>query len=81
MQVATIGLDIAKRVFQAHGVDASGQAVLRRKFGRSELRGAAARRRPRAPIRTLNRAGAPRWDRAAPPAAPANSRRTARSAR
>ena len=25
MQITTIGLDIAKRVFQAHGVDAAGQ--------------------------------------------------------
>jgi transposase len=37
MEVTIIGLDIAKRVFQAHGVDAAGRAVLRRKLGRSEL--------------------------------------------
>ena len=37
MEVSTIGLDIAKRVFQAHGVDASGKAVLRRKLQRSEV--------------------------------------------
>jgi transposase len=37
MQVTTIGLDIAKRVFQAHGADAAGRAVLRRRLGRSEL--------------------------------------------
>src|SRR4028119_1708212 len=37
MEVTTIGLDIAKRVFQAHGVDARGRAVLRRKLGRSEV--------------------------------------------
>ncbi len=37
MEVTTIGLDIAKRVFQAHGVDAAGKAVLRRKLGRSEV--------------------------------------------
>lgn len=37
MEVTTIGLDIAKRVFQAHGVDAAGRAVLRRKLGRSEV--------------------------------------------
>ena len=36
-QVSIIGLDIAKQVFQAHGVDASGQAVLRKKIGRSRL--------------------------------------------
>lgn len=39
MEVTTIGLDIAKRAFQAHGVDASGRAVLRRKLGRSEVLG------------------------------------------
>ncbi len=33
----TIGLDIAKRVFQAHGADASGKAVLRRKLQRAEV--------------------------------------------
>ena len=32
MEITTIGLDIAKRVFQAHGVDANGRAVLRRKL-------------------------------------------------
>ena len=37
MEITTIGLDIAKRVFQAHGVDASGKAVLRRKLQRTEV--------------------------------------------
>jgi transposase len=37
MEVSTIGLDIAKRVFQVHGVNASGRAALRRKLGRSEV--------------------------------------------
>ena len=37
MQIATIGLDIAKRVFQAHGADAAGKAVLRRKLQRTEV--------------------------------------------
>jgi transposase len=37
MQFTTIGLDIAKRVFQVHGVDAAGAAVLRKKLRRSEL--------------------------------------------
>jgi len=37
MEITTIGLDIAKRVFQAHGVDAAGQAVLRRKLQRGEV--------------------------------------------
>lgn len=30
MQVSTVGLDLAKHVFQAHGVDAAGAVVLRR---------------------------------------------------
>jgi len=32
--VKTIGLDIAKSVFQVHGVDASGQVVVRWKLKR-----------------------------------------------
>jgi transposase len=35
--VVTIGLDIAKNVFQVHGVDAAGRAVLRRKLTRGEV--------------------------------------------
>lgn len=35
--VATVGLDIAKQVFQVHGVDRAGKAVLRRKLKRSEV--------------------------------------------
>jgi transposase len=37
MQVTTIGLDIAKRVFQVHGVDSEGAIVIRRKLKRAEL--------------------------------------------
>jgi transposase len=37
MQVTTIGLDLAKHWFQVHGVDANGQAVVRRKLRRSEV--------------------------------------------
>jgi transposase len=36
-EVTTIGLDIAKSVFQAHGADASGAVVFRKKLGRSRL--------------------------------------------
>jgi transposase len=39
MQVTTIGLDLAKRVFQVHGVDAAGEVVVRRKLQRSEMIG------------------------------------------
>ena len=36
-QVATIGLDIAKSVFQVHGVDAEGGVVVRQKLTRARL--------------------------------------------
>lgn len=37
MQVTTIGLDLAKHVFQVHGVDASGVTVVHRRIRRSEM--------------------------------------------
>jgi len=36
-EITTIGLDLAKSVFQIHGVDASGQTVLRRQLRRSQV--------------------------------------------
>ena len=30
MKITTIGLDLAKRVFQVHGIDAAGQVVVRK---------------------------------------------------
>ena len=36
-EIATIGLDLAKRVFQVHAADAAGREVLRRKLRRSEV--------------------------------------------
>ena len=38
MQVTTIGLDLAKHVFQVHGVDAAGDVVLKRRLRRREVR-------------------------------------------
>jgi transposase len=35
--VSTIGLDLAKRVFQVHGVDGSGQVVMTRRLGRGQV--------------------------------------------
>ena len=35
--IATIGLDIAKSVFQVHGVDAAGQMVVRRQLKRRQV--------------------------------------------
>jgi transposase len=37
MQITTIGLDLAKHVFQLHGVDQEGQVVLRRRLRRAEV--------------------------------------------
>lgn len=39
MQVTTIGLDIAKNIFQVHGVDREGHVVLRKKVRRDKLLG------------------------------------------
>jgi transposase len=36
-RITTIGLDLAKNVFQVHGVDAAGRVVLRRKLRRAEV--------------------------------------------
>ena len=35
--IVTIGLDIAKSVFQVHGVDASGAIVVRRRLTRGKV--------------------------------------------
>ena len=35
--ITTIGLDIAKSVFQVHGVDAAGQVVIRRQLKRRHV--------------------------------------------
>jgi transposase len=37
MSVVTVGLYIAKSVFQIYSVDAAGHTVLRRRVGRSDL--------------------------------------------
>lgn len=37
MKITTLGIDIAKNVFQLHGVDDRGQPVLRRKVSRKQL--------------------------------------------
>ena len=37
MKVTTIGLDIAKHIFQVHGADAEGRTLLRRRLRRSQV--------------------------------------------
>ena len=36
-EISTVGLDLAKNVFQAHVADASGKAVLRKKLRRDQV--------------------------------------------
>src|SRR5439155_16511858 len=37
MKITTIGLDLAKSIFQVHGVDATGQVVIRKSLRRSQM--------------------------------------------
>ena len=37
MQITTIGLDIAKNVFQVHGIDTAEKVVVRRQLRRSQV--------------------------------------------
>jgi transposase len=37
MQISTIGIDLAKTVFQIHGVDAEGKTVIRKRLRRAEM--------------------------------------------
>ena len=37
MHITTVGLDLAKRVFQVHAVDASGDVVVRKTLRRSQF--------------------------------------------
>lgn len=36
-EITTIGLDIAKHVFQVHGVDAAGNVAIKRRLRRGEV--------------------------------------------
>jgi transposase len=36
-QITTVAIDLAKQVFQLHGTDAQGQALLRRQVRRAQL--------------------------------------------
>jgi len=60
--VSTIGLDIAKSVFQAHGADASGAVVFRKKLGRARLLAFFAAQ-PRCMVAMEACAGAHHWGR------------------
>jgi len=36
-EIITVGLDLAKNVFQVHGAEAAGRAVLRKKLRRDQV--------------------------------------------
>ena len=37
MDITTIGLDLAKSIFQVHGVDANGRVVIRKSLRRAQM--------------------------------------------
>ena len=37
MEISTIGLDLAKNVFQIHGIDATGEVVVRKTLRRAQM--------------------------------------------
>ena len=37
MEISVLGIDLAKKVFQLHGVDAAGKECLTKKLSRGEL--------------------------------------------
>ena len=39
MQITTIGLDIAKNVFQIHGIDAAEKVIVRKQLRRGQVNG------------------------------------------
>ena len=60
MQVTTIGLDIARNVFQVHGIDAAEKVVVRKQLRRRDketkvqgVRSVRATRKPRLKLRAL----------------------------
>jgi transposase len=63
--ITTIGLDIAKSVFQVHGVDGAGQVVIRRQLKRRSVLAFFQKLPPClvgiAPRRTIGRASCRRW--------------------
>jgi transposase len=36
-QITTLGLDLAKRVFQVHGIDEAGRTIVRQKLRRDQV--------------------------------------------
>jgi transposase len=63
-QAITIGLDIAKHVFQAHGTDAAGHVLFRKRLTRARLLGFLAAQAPcvaAMPARTIGAGKSASW--------------------
>ena len=69
MSIAVLGIDLAKRVFQLHGVDAHGRAVVSKRVSRAKLADTVAQLAPRVG----------RWRPAAAPAVGADGSATSAS--
>src|SRR6185312_3177203 len=63
--ITTIGLDIAKSVFQLHGIDTAGTVVIRRQLQRRYVLGVF-EHRPRWLVRVAAGVNSPRWSRELP---------------
>ena len=59
-QVATVGLDTAKNLFQVHGADAPGRPVLKRKLAREKVLEFCADLPPCRPASSASRRAPPR---------------------
>jgi len=55
MKITTIGVDLAKNVFQVHGVDERGKAVLKKQLKRDQMAVVRPRSRPVAARRGLEK--------------------------
>ena len=51
-KINVIGLDLAKNVFQVHGVDSAGEVVVRKQLKRSQVRLRQVPQRDRRPFRS-----------------------------
>ena len=62
MSIAVLGIDLAKHVFQLHGVDAHGRAVVSKRVSRAKLADTVAQLAPRV-VATEACCGAHYWGR------------------
>ena len=87
MKITVLGLDLAKKVFQLHGVDAQGHVVVRKKLVRPKLFACVAQLAPvalvwkPARVRTTELARCGNWDMLCASSAPSSCPHTGRAAK